>query len=174
MLGHFRPVAYSFPQWLGMAIGSPTYGLLCLFCLSLGASLTHLLSLGFLGPFISSTFPWAFTNFIGLPWPNYLIVILGVHGLAISPLLSLFALLWACSGHSHFSLSYVVHGYTISLFSGFFKPICLFKTHLFISWACDPLFLPLGPNGFVICLPTLCCLCCWAFFFLPGFSKNDP
>ena len=32
-------------------------------------------------------------NFIGLPWPNYLILILGVYGLAIIPLLSLFELL---------------------------------------------------------------------------------
>ena len=51
------------------------------------ASLAHLLSLGFLGPFINFAFPWAFTNFIGLPWPNYLILILGVHGPAINPLL---------------------------------------------------------------------------------------
>ena len=51
-------------------------------------SLACLLSLGFIGPFANSAFPWAFTNFIGLPWPNNLIFILGVHGLAISPLLS--------------------------------------------------------------------------------------
>ena len=29
-----------------------------------------------------------FTNFIGLSWPNNLILILGIHGLAINPLLS--------------------------------------------------------------------------------------
>ena len=34
------------------------------------------------------------------------------------------------------------------LFRSFFKPTCLLKAHLFISWACDPLFLLLGPNGF--------------------------
>ena len=28
----------------------------------------------FLGPFSNSTFPWAFTNSFGLPWPNYLIL----------------------------------------------------------------------------------------------------
>ena len=30
-------------------------------------------SLGFLGPFPNSAFPWSFTNFFGLPQPNYLI-----------------------------------------------------------------------------------------------------
>ena len=73
--------------------------------------------------------------------------------------------------HSHFSISYTFHGYVIFLFLGFFKPIYLLKAYLFISWACDPLFLPLGSNGFTTCLPTLCCLCGWAFFFLLGFSK---
>ena len=43
--------------------------------------------------FTNSAFPWTITNFIGLPWPNYFIPILRVHGLAINPLLSLFALL---------------------------------------------------------------------------------
>ena len=73
---------------------------------------------------------------------------------------------------SHFSISYTAHGYAISLFPGFFKPIYLLKAHLFISWVCDPLFLLLGPNGFATYLPTLCCPCYWAFFFLLGFSKR--
>ena len=60
---------------------------------SLGHPWPVLLPLGFLIPFTNSAFPWAITNFIGLPWPNYFILILGVHGLAINPLLSLFALL---------------------------------------------------------------------------------
>ena len=30
---------------------------------------------------------------------------------------------------------------------GFFEPACLFKTHVYICWASDPLFLPLEPNG---------------------------
>ena len=65
-----------------------TYGLLCPFELSFGhpwpvcflwASSAHLLiphSHGF------------FTNVIGLSWPNNLILILGVHGPTINPLLS--------------------------------------------------------------------------------------
>ena len=73
--------------------------------------------------------------------------------------------------HSHFSTSYTAHRYAISLFPGFFKPIYLLNANLFISWACDPLFLPLGTDGFVTCLPTLCCPCCWAFFLPLGSSK---
>ena len=71
--------------------------------------------LGILGPFTNSAFPWAFTNFIGLPWPNYLILILGVHGPAINPLLSLFALLWACD--SLFSLFYIIYCPRVCYFS---------------------------------------------------------
>ena len=100
---------------------------------SLWASLARLLPLGFLIPFINSAFPWAISNFIGLPWPNYFILILGVHGLAINPLFSLFALLlgllWLILT---FSTSYTAHTYAISLFSGFCKPIYLLKAHLFI------------------------------------------
>ena len=36
----------------------------------------------------------------------------------------------------------------ISLFLGSFEPVYFLKTHLLISWTCDPLFLPLGLNGF--------------------------
>ena len=109
------------------------YGLLCPFWLSLGhprpvcflwVSLALLLILHSHG---------FFTNFIGLPQPNNLILILGVYGLAINPLLSQFALLCACS--CPFSLFYLIHCQwdAISLFPGFFKTTCLFKTHLFIS-----------------------------------------
>ena len=88
LLGLFRPTIYSFLQWLGMATGF-SYLWARVFLLSFSwAFLAHLLSLGFLDPFTNSTFPWAFTNFIGLSWPNYLILILGIHGPAIKPLLS--------------------------------------------------------------------------------------
>ena len=67
---------------------------------------------------------------------------------------------------------------TISLFSGSFEPTCFLKAHLLISWTCDPLFLPLGLNGF-------CSLSFANFFsvyvaglgFLPfysGSTKKDP
>ena len=65
-----------------------TYGLLCPFGLSFG----HPRPVYFL--WVSSVhllIPHShelFTNFIGLPWPNNLILIFGVHGPAINPLLS--------------------------------------------------------------------------------------
>ena len=74
-------------------MGFLTYGLLCPFCFFSWASLAHLLPLGFLIHFTNSAFPWAITNFIGLAWPNYFILILEDNELAINPLLSLFALL---------------------------------------------------------------------------------
>ena len=86
--GLFRPAAYSFPQWLGMATGFSYLWVPVSLLSSSWASLAHLLSLSFLGSFTNSAFSWAFTNFIGLPRPNYLILILGVHGPAINPLLS--------------------------------------------------------------------------------------
>ena len=53
-----------------------------------------------------------------------------------------------------FSTSYITHGFAISLFPGFFKLIYLIKTHLFISWTCDPSFFPLEPDGFATWILT--------------------
>ena len=96
-------------------------------------------------------FHWAFTDFIGLPRPNYFILILGVYRSAINPLLYLLALLWACHDpfllFSHHTLPMGLL-LTISLFPSSFEPICFLKAHLLISLTCDPLFLPLGLNGF--------------------------
>ena len=82
----------------GLALLGPLVFLFMGYCVpfalfSLGHPWPVLLPLGFLILFTNSAFPWAITNFIGLPWPNYFVLILGVHGLAINPLLSLFALL---------------------------------------------------------------------------------
>ena len=122
------------------------------------APLSHLFSLGHPGPVC---FPWASSalfltshnhglllNSLGFPGPIMLFLILGVLGLAINPLLSLFLLLWACRGP--FSLFHIIYclWFAFPLFLGSFKPIYLLKTHLFISWACNPLFPPLGVNGF--------------------------
>ena len=51
-----------FPQWLGMVIGLFTALLAssCVLFISSWASLAHLLSLGFLGPFPNFAFPYAF------------------------------------------------------------------------------------------------------------------
>ena len=131
-------------------------------------------------------FPWAFSaifltlhyhglllNFLGFLGSITLFLFLGVYGLAINPLLSLLSLLWAYRGP--FSLFHIIYcpWFAFSLFPGSFKPIYLFKTHLFISWACDPLFLPLGLNGFSICLPTPFCPCYWASSSHLGF-QNGP
>ena len=101
-----------------------------------------------------------------------LFLILGVHGLAINPLLSLFSLLWVY--RCPFSLFHIIYcpWFAFSLFPGSFKPIYLFKTHLFVSWAYDPLFMPLGLNGFSIRLPTPFCPCYWASPFYLGFRNG--
>ena len=154
-----------------MTIGFPTHGLLCLFCFTLGypwpicflwVSLALLLTLHSHGVLLIS---------LDYPDPITLFSSLGFTGLPLTPYFLCLHYFGPTVAHSHFSISYTAHRYTIFLFTSFFKPIYLFKTHLFISWACDALFLPLGSNGFTTCLPTLCCPCGWAFFFLLRFSK---
>ena len=144
--------------------------------------------MGVLGPFACLRpvcFPWAslalfltlhshglLLNSLGFPGPITLSLILGVHGLAINPLLSLLLLLWACRGP--FSLFHIIYypWFAFSLFPGFFKSIYLLKAHLFISWVCDPLLLPLRLNGFSIYLPTLFCPCYWASPSHLGFQNG--
>ena len=118
------------------------------------AFLAHLLSLGFLIPFTNSASPWALT-LLGFPGPITSFSSLGFMGLPLTPYFLCLHYFGPTMVHSYFFISYIVHGYAISLFPSFFKPIYLLKAHLFISWAYDPLFLPLGPNGFTTCLPTL-------------------
>ena len=97
------------------------------------ALLTYFLPLGFLIPFTNFEFLWAITNFIELPFPNYFILILGVYGLAINPLLSLFALLlglqWPILTFAHHILPmgmlFLSFRASLSPFT-FSKPICLF------------------------------------------------
>ena len=108
---------------------------------------------------------------LGFPDPITLFSSLGFISLPLIPYFLCLQYFGPAVALSHFSISYTANGYVISLFPDSFKPTCLFKVHLFISWTYDPLFLLLGPNGFAICLPILCCPYCWAFFFLLGFSK---
>ena len=97
------------------------------------ASLVHLLPLGFLILLTNSAFPWAITNFIGFPCPNYFILILGVYELAINPLLSLFALLlslqWPILTFLYHILSmgmlFLSFEASLSPFTSL-RPICLF------------------------------------------------
>ena len=156
-----------------MVSGFHTYGLLCPFghlwptCF-LWASLALLLTLHSHGLLLTS---------LGFPDPITLFSSLGFMSLPLTPYFLCLHYFGPAVALSHFSTSYTTNGYAISLFLGSFKLNCLFKAHLFISWTCDPLFLPLEPNGFAICLPILCCPYRWAFFFLLGFSQmtiNNP
>ena len=129
---------------------------------------------------------FAFSLFLGSFKPIYLIkahlfiswacdsffLSFGLNG-SINLLLSLLSLLWAYCGP--FSLFHIIYcpWFTFSLFPDSFKPIYLLKAHLFISWACDPLFLPLWLNGFSIYLPTLFYSCYWASPSHLGF-QNGP
>ena len=66
--------------------------------------------------------------------------------------------------------------FAISLFSGSFEPICFLNAHLFISWTCDSLFLPIGLYVFFFSISCrflfgLCCLVGLPPFHL-GFTKK--
>ena len=170
MLGLFRPAVYSFPQWFGMTIGFPTYGLLCPFCLPLGHSWLICFLWAFLALLLTPHSYGLLLTLLGFPSPITLFSSLGFMSLPLTPYFLCLHYFRAAVALSHFSTSYTAHGYAISLFLSFFKPTCLFKIHLFISRVYDSLFLPLRPNSFAICLPILCCSCRWAFFFLLEFS----
>ena len=134
---------------------------------SFWASLAHLPQ-----PFIVLCSYGFFLTPLGFLGPITLSFILGAHGLSINPLLSFLALLWADCGPFLLSTSYTAHEFATSLFLGSFRPVCFLKAHLFISWACDPLFLSLELNGFSIFLLTLFYPCCWASSFYWA-SQND-
>ena len=129
--------------------------------------------LGFLSPFLNFAFPLAFTKFFGLPWPNYIISHPWGSWACYQPL-TFFAFItlglsWPILAFPHHILPMV---FAFSLFLSSFKPIYLLMARLFTSWACDPLFLPLGLNGFSIYLPTLFCPCCRASPSHLGFQNG--
>ena len=157
-----------------MAIGFPTYRLLCPFLFFSWASLAHLLHLGFLIPFTNSAFPWAITNFIGLSWPNYFILILGIYGLAINPLLSLFALLlglqWPILTFLHHILPmgmlFLSLRASLSSFTSS-RPICLFhEPMIHHSYRLGLMVLPL------VCQPFAALVAGLSSFRLD--PQNDP
>ena len=115
-----------------------------------------LTSLGFLGPITS----YSSLGFMGLPSIPY------------SLYLHFFE---PAAAHFYFFSHHTLPMgllFTISLFSGSFKPICFLKVHLFISWTCDPLFMLFGLNGF--CSLSFANfffdLCCWVG--LPPFYSS--
>ena len=128
------------------------------------ASLAHLLFLGFFGAFSNFAFLWTFTNSFGFPWPNYL----KLHpwdSWACHEPLTFFACITSSLRWPILTFLHHILPITTSLFSGSFKPVCFLKAYLFILWAYDPLFLPIGLNGFSIHLLTLFSPCCWASSF---------
>ena len=74
-----------------------------------------------------------------------------------------------------FFTSHTAHGFATHYFS-LFEPICFLKAHLLISWTYDPLFLPLGLNGFCsLSFANFSVLLGWASFHTFGFhTKKDP
>ena len=134
-LGLFGPAVHSSPN------GPARLLVLLLHCWR--APVSHLFSVGRPG---SVYFPWASSalfltlhyhgfllNSLSFLDPITLFLILGVHGLAIDPLLSLLSLLWAC--HGPFSFFHIIYcpWFAFSLFLSSFKPIYFLKAHLFIS-----------------------------------------
>ena len=133
-------------------------------------SLAHLLSLGFLGPFLNFAFPWIFTEFFGFPRPNYIIPHpWGSWACHQPPTFFTFITLdlpWPILTFPHHILPMVC------FFFFSFKLICFLKANLFISWACDLLFLSLGLSEFSIHLPTLFCPRCWTSPFHLDFQNG--
>ena len=74
-VGPFCACLLFFSQWPNTAIGTFITSLVgsCIPFVFSWASLAHLLSLDFLGPFLNFAFLWAFTEFFELPRPNYII-----------------------------------------------------------------------------------------------------
>ena len=168
---------YSFPNGLTRPWAFLPMG----FCVpfSLGHPWPICLPWAYLALLTNFVFPWAFTDFIGLPRPNYFILILGVHGPAIIPLLSLLVLLWAYHGpFLLFSRHTLPMGLllTISLFPSASEPISFLKVHLLTPWTCDLLFLPLGLNGFLFSVSwQIPCVAELGFHsYVWVFSKKDP
>ena len=139
--------------------------------------MSYLFSLGHPWPIC---FPWAslalfltlhfhglFTNFFGFPRPNYLIP----NSALPFPYFLCLHYFGAVVAHSHFSTPFTAHGFAIPLFPGFFKLVYFLKAHLSTSWTCDPLFLPLGFNGFFYPFTNSFLPVLLGSFFLFGFPK---
>ena len=165
--GLFGFAAYSSPNDSVWSLG------FLLHCLR--ALVFHLFPLGHPWPIC---FPWAssalflilrFHGFLltplGFLGPITLSFILGAMDFPSAPFFLYLHYFGLTVTHSHFSTSHTTHGFATSYFPGFFRLICFFKANLFILWAYDPLFLPLGLNGFSIHLVTLFCPCSWASSF---------
>ena len=81
LLGLFRPAVYSFSQWLGMATGFPTYGLLCPFYLSLEHPWLTCFLWAFLSILLTLHSHRLLLTSLGFPGPITLFSSLGFMGL---------------------------------------------------------------------------------------------
>ena len=106
------------------------------------ASLAHLLSLSFLGPFPILLSYGSLLTLLGFPGPITLYLIFGADGSFISPLLSLLALLWACCGPFLFFYILLMSLLLLS-FRAHSSPFP--QDPLYEPVSCS--FLPLGLNG---------------------------
>ena len=169
----FRPTVYSFSNgltqpWTFLPMGS------CVPFVFPWASLAHLLALGFLGPFTNFVFPWAFTDFIGLLWPNTSYSSWGFMGLPSIPYSLCLHYFGPTAAHSYFFFtSHTAHGFATYYFSLF----RLFWAYLLsqspFTYFMDPLFLPLGLNGFCsLSFANFSVLFGWASFLTFGFHKK--
>ena len=144
-LGHPWPICLSWAS-LALLLTLYSHGLL-------------LASLGFPGP-ITSYSSLGFMDLPSIPYSLYL------HCFRPAGAHSYF--------FSHHTLPMGLQ-LTISLFLGSFEPICLLKAHLLISWTCDPLFLPLGLNGFLFSVSCwLLCVAELGFLSYVWVSQKRP
>ena len=171
MLGLFRPAVYSFPQWLGMAIGFfLTYGFLYPFCLSLRhswpicfwVSLALLLILHSHGLLLTS---------LGFPDPITLFSSLGFMGLPKTPYFLSLHSFGPVAALSHFSTLYIAHRMLFLSFQASLsplaslRPICLFNGSV-IHYSCR-----LGLMVLLSVFQFFAALVIGLFFFLLGFSQ---
>ena len=156
MPGLFGPAMYSFPNgltrpWAFLPLGSCVHfslGYPWPICLPWASSalLLTLYSHGLLLTLLG--FPNPITSYSSLEF-------MGLPSIPYSLYLHCFG---PAAAHSYFFSHHTLSMgllLTISLFSGSFEPICFLNVHLLISWTCDPLFLPLGRNGFFFCSLSL-------------------
>ena len=150
LLGLFGPAMYSFPNgltrpWVFLIMGS------CVPFVFPWASLAYFLPWASSTFFLTLYFHGLLLTSLGFPSPITSYSSLGFMGLPSIPYSLCLHCFKPTAAHFYFfSHHTLLMGllFVISLFPSSFEPICFLKTHLFISWTCDPLFLPLGLNGF--------------------------
>ena len=156
-------------------MGFLTYGLLCPFFP--WASLAHLFALGFLGPFTSFVFSWAFTDFIGLPSAQLLHTHpWGLWACHQSPTLFACIALGLLRPILTFFTSHTIHGFATHYFSlsGLFWAHLLSQDPFTYSMDLWSIISTAWVNGFFcsLSLANFPVLLSWASFLTFVFSKK--